>query len=159
MVTSLIHPWRNESQKWRWQFMSWNMHVLNKKYPLESKDVICCRGSFVNIIYLLMISLLSSTPTPILLLFFFSFCFSSSCMLPNLLRCKCLREARFLAFPRGTLVLPCPLPASTQTRAQTALPPKARYCTRPVPLSCRMLCSQNVSLELEDVVAKQLGRI
>lgn len=157
MVTSLVHPWRNESQKRRWQFMSWNIHVLNKKYPLEGKYIICSSRTFGKIIYLLMMSLLSSTPLQFFL--FFLFCFSSSCMLPNLLRCKCLREARFLAFPRGTLVLPCPLPASTQTRAQTALRPKARYCTRPVPLSCRQLCFQDVSLKWEEVVAKQLGRI
>lgn len=86
--------------------------------------------------------------------------FYSSCMLPNLLQCKCLREARYLAYPRVTLVLLYRLPASTQTRAQTALHPKARYCTRPggtailtmlifacmvffvvcVPLSCMQLC-------------------
>lgn len=52
-------------------------------------------------------------------------------MLPNLLQCKCLQEARYLAYPRVTLVLLYRLPASTQTRAQTALHPKARYCTRP----------------------------
>lgn len=99
-------------------------------------------------------------PTPVFShLFFFWFCLSSSYMLPNLLRCKCLREARFLAFPRGTLVLLCPLPASTQTRAQTVLLPRARYCTGPGPLGCRKLCSQDGSLKWEGVVAKQPGRI
>lgn len=93
-------------------------------------------------------------------------------MLPNLLQCKCLQEARYLAYPRVTLVLLYPLPASTQTRAQTALHPKTRYCTRPcsiafltgwvlacvfflksscVPLSCRQLCSQDDFVKREDI--------
>lgn len=98
-------------------------NVLNKKHSSEGKQIICSRSCFGNL-FIDDVSPLSSPPP-------FFVCFYSSCMLPNLLQCKCLQEARYLAYPRVTLVLLYPLPASTQTRAQTALHPKARYCTTP----------------------------
>lgn len=122
MVTSLIHPWRNESQKWRWQFMSWNMHVLNKKYPLESKDVICCRGSFGNIIYLLMISLLSSTPTPILLLFFFFFLFFQQLYAAQLAAMQVSPGGKIPGIPQGNLGAAVS-PTSIHTDKSTNSPP------------------------------------
>lgn len=53
--------------------MSWNIHVLNKKYPLEGKYIICSSRTFGKIIYLLMMSLLSSTPLQFFLFFFVLF--------------------------------------------------------------------------------------
>lgn len=111
--------------------------VLNKKYPSERQYMIYSRRSFWRVIYWwFLFFFFLFFPPPLSLVssscVFSSFVyFYSSCMLPNLLQCKCLQEARYLAYPRVTLVLLYRLPASTQTRAQTALHPKARYCTRP----------------------------